>query len=196
MEISKLKDQGLLIKTKSGNLAINPLLKDGKIPADAANCDFILSSRPEQEMDKFSKDKRIFSWPGEYEIKGIAVHSKPVAAYGHDSKAPLLFVIYTEEEKCCYLPEIQEPLSSELIENIGDVDVLIFPAVGDEKLWHSTIEAIEPKSMIPLFEDGGKVSVDSFLSKAGLTKPVAQEKIVIKSKSELEGEHMDVFLLA
>jgi hypothetical protein len=195
MEISKLKDQGLLIKTKSGNLAINPAVKAGKLPAELSGCDFILSSDPELNLDKL-EDKRVFSWPGEYEIKGIAVHARPVSIYNNNQKSPLLFVIFSDEEKCCYIPEITEKLSSELIEVIGDVDVLMFPAHGDEKLWHSTIEEIEPKAILPIFSEKSLVSAEAFLSKAGLVKPAEQDKVVIKSRSALEGDHMSVFLLA
>jgi hypothetical protein len=50
MEVSKLKDQGLLFKDKNANFVLNPLLKDGRINADAANSDFALSSEPEQDI--------------------------------------------------------------------------------------------------------------------------------------------------
>jgi len=196
MEISKLKDQGILVKTKSGTLAINPLLKDGKAPADINGCDFILSCQPEIGQERFGEGKRVFSWPGEYEIKGIAVHARPVDTYDKEHKSQLLFIIYTDDEKCCYIPEIQNKLSSETVETIGDVDLLIFPAHGDEKLWHSTIEEVEPRAILPLFGKESTISVESFLTKAGLAKPLEQEKVTIKSKGALEGDHMSVFLLA
>jgi hypothetical protein len=196
MDISKLKDQGLLIKTKLGSLAVNPLLQGSKIPADVTGCDFILSSRPELETEKFGDNKRLFSWPGEYEIKGIAIHAKPIDVYTNDEKSSLLFVIYSEDEKICYIPEIKKELTSDLIEGIGDVDLLIFPVKGDMKIWESTVEEIEPKAILPLTvaEDG--FSVDAFLAKIGLVKPAEQEKLSIKSKSDLPSEQMSVFLLA
>lgn len=191
-----MKDQGILIKTKLGSLAVNPLLQGDKIPADAAACDFILSCAPELNTEKFGDEKRLFSWPGEYEIKGIAIHAKPVDVYDKAEKSPLLFVVYSEEEKICYIPELKKELTSELIESIGDVDLLIFPAKGEIKVWESTVEEIEPKAILPLSIDEGGMSIDAFLAKIGLVKPSEQEKIVIKSKSDLPSEHMAVFLLA
>lgn len=195
MEVSKLKDQGLIFKTKSANFVINPALKDGKLTSDAVNTDFALSSDPEQPMQTYGEGGRFFSWPGEYEVKGVAVHAHPIAPNSKKQISPLLFVIYTDTAKVCYIPELKEELHSDLIEKIGDVDLLIFPATGSDKIWHSTIEEIEPKAFLPLSGENA-VSMDAFLSKIGLTKPAEENKITVKSKSELRSDQIAVFLLA
>lgn len=196
MEVTKLKDQGLLIKTKSANFVINPDLKGGKLPSDAANSDFALSTEPEIEMQTYGESSRLFSWPGEYEVKSIAIHAHPISPNDKKTANPILFVIYTDTAKICYIPEIKEELHSDLIEKIGDVDLLIFPAVGSDKIWHSTIEEIEPKAFLPLSVGDKGVSMDAFLSKIGLTKPAEESKISVKSKSELRSDQIGVFLLA
>jgi len=195
MEVSKLKDQGLLFKDKNANFVLNPLLKDGKLSADAVSSDFALSSEPEQDIQTYGEG-RFFSWPGEYEVKGVAIHAHSIAANDKKSTSPLLFLIYTETAKICYLPELKEELHSDLIEKIGDVDLLIFPATGSDKVWHSTIEEIEPKAILPLLGGDKDISIDAFLAKLGITKPAEENKVVIKAKGELRSDQLAVFLLA
>lgn len=194
MEISKLKDQGVLLKTKNATVAIDPLLKDGSLPADAADCDFIISSTPEIAQDKYGDDKRIFSWPGEYEIKGVAVHARPTNGYDKEHKSNLLYVMYTDEGKICYLPALKKDISSEVMEAIGDIELLIFPAIGDEKLWNATLESIEPKAFLPLDVADG-MSLDALFARIGMPQPERTAKITVKNKNELSVEKMTAFLL-
>lgn len=194
MEILKLKGQGLLVKTKNATVAIDPLLKDGGIPADAAACDFIISSTPEIPMEKYGERQRIFSWPGEYEIKGIAVHARPTNGYDNEHKSDLLYVLYTDEGKICYLPALKKEISAEVMEAIGDLEMLIFPAIGDEKLWNATLESIEPKAFLPLVVEGG-LSLDTLFASIGIPLPELTPKVVVKSKSDLSPEKMTAFLL-
>lgn len=196
MEITKLKDQGILIKIKDVKLAIDPDLNSAKLTEEAEACDFILSTSPELPKDIFGEGKRIFSWPGEYEVKGVAVHARPGNGYNNEHKSPLFYVLYTEEGKIGYLPSLEKEITSEMIESIGDIDLLIFPAANDEKFWNHTIEAIEPKAILPLEVSENGISMDALLSKIGVNKPEAQTKIVIKGKSDLKEDSMTAFLLS
>lgn len=196
MEISKLKDQGILIKIKDVKLAIDPDLKPEKLGEELESCDFILATSPELPKDSFGEGKRIFSWPGEYEVKGVAVHARPGNGYTNEHKSPLFYILYTEEGKVGYLPALEKEITSEMIESIGDIDLLIFPAANDEKFWNHTIEAIEPKAILPLEVSENGVSMDTLLSKIGVAKPEAQAKVIIKNKSDLKEDSMTAFLLS
>lgn len=194
MDISKLKSQGLLISGKSGSLAIDPEIKKESVAADSA--DFAVTSAGALEYEKFSGEKRIFSHPGEFEVNGIAVHAFPVDEVTTKSVPPLLFVIYVDQIKLCYLPTLSKELHSDLIEKIGDVDMLIFPNSGEEKILQPTIEEIEPKSLLPIEVEGGNLSIDSLLSKIGQTSTEAKDKISIKTKADLRSDQMAVYRLA
>lgn len=194
MEISKLKSQGLLITGKTGSIALDPAVKDTNVSADSA--DFAIISEGALEFEKFSDEKRIFSHPGEFEVNGIAVHAFPVDEVTAKAVPPLLFVIYVDQMKVCYLPALRKELHSDLIEKIGDVDLLIFPNSGEEKVWQPTIEEIEPKSLLPLEVEGGNLSIDSILSKIGLTSTEAKDKISIKTKADLRSDQMAVYRLS
>jgi len=196
MEISKLHDQGLLIKTKNASLAINPFDAKGKIQSEATGCDFALATDPFQETNRIKGENRVFSWPGEYEVKGVAVHSFPIAEVDPAKQPHLLFVVYGEQFKFCFLPALQKELHSDLIEKIGDVDLLIFPAGGDEKIWQATIEEIEPKAILPLATDDNPHAADQFITKLGLQKGEAMAKITLKSKADFSNEKMSVLQLS
>lgn len=194
MDISKLKSQGLLVSGKAGSVAIDPEIKKDTVAADSA--DFAITSAGALEFEKFSGEKRIFSHPGEFEVNGIAVHALPVDEVTAKAVPPLLFIIYVDQIKICYLPAISKELHSDLIEKIGDVDILIFPNSGEEKIWQSTIEEIEPKSLFPIEIDGGNLSIDSLLSKIGQTSSEAKDKISIKTKADLRSDQMAIYRLA
>lgn len=195
MEISKLQENGLLIKTKNASLAVNPFLSKGKISPEAAGCDLALASEPFQEKERLTGENRIFSWPGEYEVKGVAIHSFPIAEADLENQPELLFVVYTEQFKICFLPKLKKELHSDLIEKIGDVDLLVFTLNGDEKVWLETLEEIEPKAILPLAPADNPEALDLFITKLGLQKSDPQAKLTFKSKSDFGVEKMGVFLL-
>ncbi len=195
MEISRLKNGGLFFKTKSANFVLNPEIKGQEVNADSQNIDFALSEKANLDFDIFQDQKRIFSWPGEYEVKGVAVHSFPILENTDTIQNSILFVIYTEEGKVCYLPELTDKLDAEIIETIGDTELLIAQLKGNDKLIIDTLESIEPKAFLPLDSEGG-LSVDAILSKIGQSRPEAQNKVTIKSKNDLDSEKLTVFLLS
>ncbi len=196
MEISKLKQGGLLFKAKNADFVIDPAINDGQPTAEAPSADFALSSTPALEAQNYHDQARLFSWPGEYEVKGVAVHAYPTAANDKNTQNPLLFIIYTDDSKICYIPEIKEELHSDLIEEIGGIDLLVFPAAGSDKVWHATLEEIEPKAILPIIDEKSTVSIDAFLAKIGLVKPEPLDKITLKNVSDLRSDQIVVFLLA
>ena len=197
MEISKLKEKGLQLKTKLATLVIDCFQDDTeKLCTEAEKADFGLSSKPFAKNERLDVDKRIFSWPGEYEVKGIAVHSHPVSEVIDKVTPPLLFVIYTEQFKVCYLPVLTKEIHSDLIEKIGDVDLLIFTVAGDEKILQATLEEIEPKAILPLPSAANPLATDLFIQKLGIEKREPVEKLQFKSKSDISSEKMVAFLLS
>jgi hypothetical protein len=195
MEISKIKDNGLQIKTKSATLVVDCFDETEKLSPEADKADFGLSSRPFLKTHQLDVDKRVFSWPGEYEVKGVAVHAHPVAEITDKKTPDMLFVIYTEQFKVCYLPVLTKQLHSDLIEQIGDVDLLIFTVAGDEKILQSTIEEIEPKSIMPLRSAANPHAVDLFVQKLALETRQEDGKVTFKGKADFSNEKMLAFLL-
>jgi len=92
--------------------------------------------------------------------------------------------------KICHLSDIgQRELTSEQIEQIGDVDILMIPVGGvytlDAKQASSIISQIEPKMVIPMHYQVPKLnlklnSLDQFLKEIGSPNIEPQRKFKVK----------------
>jgi len=69
-------------------------------------------------------------------------------------------------------------------------------AETDEKVLRATIEEIEPKAILPVSANGNSTEEDHLITKLGLTKSEAQNKLNIKSKSDLRSDQMGAYLLS
>ena len=143
----------------------------------------------------------VISGPGEYEIGGIMISGflsqKPV---GEKQLLNTIYAIELEGIRLCLLGALATPeLSAELIEGIGEVDILFVPIMGGDMLSPADAEKIavslDAKIVIPLaWDEGGEKELKLFLKEAGAegVKPV--DKLTIKKK-DLEGKEGDVVLL-
>ncbi|MEK7118708.1 MAG: MBL fold metallo-hydrolase [Patescibacteria group bacterium] len=152
----------------------------------------------------------VISGPGEYEIGGIAISGflspKPV---GQKGLFNTIYTIELEGVRLCLLGMLSSPeLSAELIEGIGEVDVLFVPVSGGD--WLSPADAgkiavaLDAKLIIPLaFDDGGLTAsnlmagdrrLKLFLKEAGAEGTRPLEKFVLKKK-DIEGKEGEVVVL-
>lgn len=146
----------------------------------------------------------VVSGPGEYEIGGIAISGFPAPLRPNSASEKKLFnTIYTielEGIRLCLLGALSSPeLPAELMEGIGEVDLLFVPVGGGEVLSPADAEKIavslDAKLIVPLgWDDGGEKQLKLFLKEAGAegTKPL--EKLVLKKK-DLEGKEGDIVVL-
>ena len=216
---------GHFIKITQGDtvIAANPFGKDSsrKPIRFGARIGLVSMNHPDmngvENLSHGDKVPFVISGPGEYEIGGIAISgflaparpksdaggSKPVGAKN------LLNTIYTielEGVRLCLLGALSSPeLSSELLEGIGEVDVVFVPISGGEVLSPALAEkaavSLDAKLTIPLgWDEGGlpahagEKQLKLFLKEAGAegTKPL--EKFALKKK-DLEGKEGNVVIL-
>jgi L-ascorbate metabolism protein UlaG (beta-lactamase superfamily) len=96
--------------------------------------------------------------PGEYDIKGVFVRGIPSwhdQANGKEKGANTIFVIETEDLKICHLGDLgQKELTTDQVEQIGEVDVLLMPVGGvytiSSKEAVKIMAQIEPAITIPM----------------------------------------------
>jgi hypothetical protein len=194
MEITLLSDHGLYFQGKDGAFAINPFNQKDQLDLGNKKPDFVLASQVMQEIPEL-EGIRLFSWPGEMEMKGIAAEAHLQYTDKQPDKNSLCFIIHLDHLRICYLGEIKDAIHSDLVEKIGDVDLLIFPMGNNDKYIHDLIEEVEPKSILPLNSTLQPVSHHAFFSKIGLTTPEISKSIKLNSKSELGAEKIEIFLL-
>ncbi len=188
MEITWHNNTCFTIKDKGATLVINPDSKCGKLKGD-----FVLSSLGENEkLSEVEGATRIFDWPGEYEIKDVPIigfqawtKSKAKEEAGDAGESTIIFRFQVDGIKICHLGELGHTLTSEMLKEIGDVDVLMIK-VGkssnlEAKKASEIIEGIEPRIIIPM----GDEDLESALKGVWSDKVEIMDKLVIKSKADL-----------
>lgn len=142
---------------------------------------------------------------GEYEIKDVfiqGIHSWHDEKQGAERGGNTIYTIEVEEMVICHLGDFgQKELTTEQLEKIGMVDVLIIPVGGiytiDAKTAIKVMSQIEPKIIIPMHYQiaklnlpaGGKLDgLDKFLKILGIKKIETLPKLSVKKKDLSEEE--------
>jgi len=139
---------------------------------------------------------RVISGPGEYQLKdtyitGIATWHD--SAEGQKLGKNTIYVLEMEGVTLCHLGDLGHPLSSEVVESVGDIDVLFLPVGGVSTIGGSTaaeiVRRLTPKVAIPMHYKTPTLKkdlepVDKFLKEMGIKENVSQPKLTI-GKSNL-----------
>lgn len=199
MEITWHNNSCFTIKDRSVTLVINPDRKAGKLHGD-----IILSSIGGKEnLGEVEGASRVFDWPGEYEVKDI-----PIKAYQAWTKAKskeeetgkgdktIIFCFEVDGMKVCHLGDLGHTLTSDMLKEIGDVDVLMVK-IGknsnlDTKKANEVIEAIEPRVIIPMSDEDPAAALKGIWS----DKIETLEKFVVKDLKELPEEQTKCVVLS
>lgn len=120
-------------------------------------------------------------FPGEYEIKGIEILGIPVLAESGEKFLKTVYSVDWEEMKFGFLGHISKLPSDDIIDKLGEPDVLFLPVGGGHFLQAEAaaklVKQLEPSFVIPTFYK----SPDDFL-KAMNQKVKPEEKFVFKKK--------------
>jgi len=149
---------------------------------------------------------RVISGPGDYEVAGVfitGVQTYHDADQGKARGKNVIYAISLEEVTICHVGDLGHALTSQTIEAIGNVDVLLAPVGG-----HSTIgaaqaaelvAALQPKIVIPMHyrtsaeHTAALDPVERFLKEMGRAEGTAQPRLSV-TKSSLPGETQVVVL--
>jgi len=155
------------LKGKNATVVIDPD-KSIKTPLKG---DVVLSSIGD-DLAEVKDAKRTFTWPGEFEVSEVPITA--IKAFtrsrskeeeeGEDGERTMIFHFEIDRIKVCHLGNLGHKLTTELIDEIGDVDILLIPA-GEESTLKGKEEVvydqIESRIVIPY----GKFDSD-YLKKA------------------------------
>jgi L-ascorbate metabolism protein UlaG (beta-lactamase superfamily) len=146
-------------------------------------------------MEAISGGPRLISRPGEYEIGGTLIIGIPTfhdAENGARSGKNIVYVIEIDEVTICHLGDLGHPLTSNQIEELGHIDVLLAPVGGGATIGGSQaagiVRAIEPKIVIPMHYKTPALlqeldTVDKFLKEMGVNEAVPQPKLTVTKSS-------------
>ena len=143
-------------------------------------------------------DPRVIDGPGEFEIAGASVAG--VTTYRDKEKTAtsrrnVAYVIELEDLRICHLGGIGHVPTSDQVEEIGNVDILLVPVGGgdslDASLAAETVSLLEPKLVIPMhfktdIEKGQLDPIDRFLKEMGAKSSETHAKIAVTRSSLAE----------
>ena len=132
--------------------------------------------------------------PGEYEIGGIFITG--IATFhdtekGHVKGSNTVYVIEVDGIRLCHLGDLGHPLSSQLLEEIGSIDVLLLP-VGEVStipvdIAVEIVKQLNPRVVIPMHYQtevcGNLQPVDKFLNSMGIRDAEMKPKLLLTQTS-------------
>ena len=197
------------IKNEELKIAIDPFDKSIglKLPKVEAQILLITHNHSDHSNKKaISGSPFLIESPGEYETKGVYI--KGVQGFHDDSQGKekgkvVFYIIEVENIKICHLSDIgQKELTSEQIDEIGNIDILMIPVGGvytlDAKQAANIISQIEPKIVIPMHYQVPNLnlklnSLEQFLKEIGSSNAEPQKKFKVKM-SDIPKETMQTIV--
>lgn len=172
-------------KEKNGqvNIIIDPPTENSGIRGPKLEADILLSTDAKEKVP--SGQYFLIDGPGEYDIKEIYIE-------GIGAQNAFIYTIEAEGMKICHLGKINgQELTSEQVEAIGEIDILMLPIGGGESVDAKTavkiMSQIEPKVIVPMYYKIAKSkekldSIDGFLKMLGIKSLEKMPKLTIKEK--------------
>ena len=140
-------------------------------------------------------DPKVIAGPGEYEIQGVLIIGIATfhdADRGQRRGKNTAYLIEIDGITVCHLGDLGHILTTEQVEEVADVDVLLLPVGGGSTINAATaaevIRQIEPRAVIPMHYQTPVLKrelepVDSFLKEMGIERPASQAKISFNQSS-------------
>jgi len=156
--------------------------------------------------DAVGGEPMVLNWPGEYENSSIhfkGIHSFHNTREDKEQLENIIFTFRIDDVRFCHLGAQGTKLTSEQLEQVGEVDVLFVPVGGkgvvDAKKAKEIIEQVEPRIVIPMayHTDGSKLGLDTveaFLTVMGAKNVEPMEFFELK-KSELPEDNSKLIVL-
>lgn len=183
------------LKSKDATIVTDPFDMGAKLPKLKAD---IVSLSGETEPVEVEGNPKVLDWPGEFEACNTPIESLPVDGDG------AVFIFMMDGVKVCHLGYLSHELSDEVLDHIGDVDVLLVPVGGDVVLDGKTaqkvVEAIEPRVVIPMLYSAteSKLKIggaEEFLKAVGKSELAPRDKYSVSGRSALPEGTMEFVVL-
>jgi L-ascorbate metabolism protein UlaG (beta-lactamase superfamily) len=191
-------------KGEKASIVIDPFEDEAGLKLPKMEADILLVTHDHHDHNNIkavSGNPLIINGPGEYENKGIFIQGIPAShddVEGKEKGEITIYTILAEDISICHLSDIgQKELTSEQIDSIDNVDILMIPVGGTYTI--GTKEAlkimsqIEPKITIPMHYalPGMKTklaNLDEFQKTLGMASITPMENLTIKKKEFSEEE--------
>ena len=188
MEITFLGQAAFKIKGKAATVVTDPFDESIGIKFPKITADIVTVTHDHFDHNASAKiegDPFIIRGPGEYEVKGVEVVG--VSSF-HDNKRGeergknTIYNIKIDKINICHLGDLgQESLTSEQIEEIGNVDILLVPVGGyftiDGAQASKIASQLEPKIVIPMHFKDGETKISELEGPEKFLKEMGKENV-------------------
>jgi L-ascorbate metabolism protein UlaG (beta-lactamase superfamily) len=142
-----------------------------------------------------AKDPYVVDGPGEYEVAGITVLGLPTfhdASQGEVHGRNTVCVIELDDVRVCHLGDLGHALAADMLEALGNVDVLLVPVGGGNTLDAAgaaeVVRQVEPRVVVPMHYALPAVKtqlapVERFLKEMGVTEAEPQTRLSVQASS-------------
>jgi L-ascorbate metabolism protein UlaG (beta-lactamase superfamily) len=174
------------IKGKSATIVTDPFELGTKLPKLKAN---IVSLSEDIAAIEVEGDPKVLDWPGEFEVSDVAIEA--IRPEGENSS---IFIFAIDGIKICHLGFLTHELHDDVLDHIGDVDILMVPVGGgsvlDAKTAQKVVEAIEPRIVIPMLYNATETTLDikgseDFLKALGKMGQETVDKYSVAARANL-----------
>jgi L-ascorbate metabolism protein UlaG (beta-lactamase superfamily) len=136
-------------------------------------------------------EPKVIKGPGEYEIGGILVIGMPTFHDGDGGKQRgknIVYLIEVDEVAICHLGDLGHVLTTQQVEEIGNVDVLLVPVGGvstiNASMAAEVVRQLEPKIVVPMHYKTAVLKqelepVDRFLKEMGVKDVTSRPKLSV-----------------
>lgn len=141
------------------------------------------------------KEPYIVRGPGEYEVAGVTVMGLPTfhdASQGAEHGRNTVCVIEIDDVRVCHLGDLGHPLAADMLEAIGNIDVLLVPVGGGKTLDAAraaeVVRQVEPRVVVPMHYALPALKtelapVERFLKEMGVTDAEPQARLSVQPTS-------------
>ncbi len=191
MQIKSVDGALLSIEGQDAKILVNPT-KEG---IKKHKPQIVLTTFDEKKLEE-DEGYKVFDWPGEYEAKGVLVHS---IAHDTGKKEVRTQSMEVDGVRLCVVAPLKKVPDKKKIAEFGNVDVLILSSELSESDMMVLIEEVDPYKVILLntFNSGDKEweNLQKLLKEAGEEDLEGVKSIEIKNKDALELATLDYELL-
>ncbi len=195
MEITWLGHCCFRIRAKEATVVADPCDKStgyslGRPTGDLVTVSF--GDRAHNYVEGVAGTPRVIDGPGEFEVAATSVVGVSTWHDREKTQRNIAYVIELEDLRVCHLGAIGVVPTSDQVEEIGAVDILLVPVGGGDALdappAAETVSLIEPKLVIPMHfktdvERAHLDPIDRFLKEMGAKSPETHAKIAVTRSS-------------
>jgi len=192
MEISWLGHSCFRIKGRHATVITDPYSPDSGYSLGKPTAHIITVSHQHPGhsfVEGIGGEPRPVTGPGEYEISGVLIIG--IATF-HDAEGGkingrnTIYLMEVDEVAVCHLGDLGHVLTSDQVEQIDNVDVLLLPVGGvstiNAPMAAEVVRQLEPKAVVPMHYQTEALNrelapVDRFLKEMGLKEVTPQPKL-------------------